>query len=66
MQGVFTGYIVVSNRVLRDADGVSRGVGFARLVSNPSHYPASDHLTIADSSLERFVMRLSRVSMECQ
>lgn len=30
MQDIFTGYVVVSNRILRDTNGNSRGVGFAR------------------------------------
>ncbi|KAI5820982.1 hypothetical protein BZA77DRAFT_331524 [Pyronema omphalodes] len=33
MQDIFQGYVVVSNRILRDASGVSRGVGFARFES---------------------------------
>ncbi|KAA8904642.1 hypothetical protein FN846DRAFT_984202 [Sphaerosporella brunnea] len=33
MQDIFAGYTVVSNRILRDANGVSRGVGFARFES---------------------------------
>jgi hypothetical protein len=32
MQDIFAGYIVVSNRILRDANGNSRGVGFARYI----------------------------------
>ncbi|KAL7273118.1 hypothetical protein RUND412_004039 [Rhizina undulata] len=30
MQDIFAGYVVVSNRILRDTNGNSRGVGFAR------------------------------------
>lgn len=30
MQDIFEGYVVVSNRILRDTAGNSRGVGFAR------------------------------------
>ncbi|KAI5804974.1 hypothetical protein EDC01DRAFT_610192 [Geopyxis carbonaria] len=33
MQDIFAGYVVVSNRILRDANGSSRGVGFARFES---------------------------------
>src|SRR5690554_3085243 len=32
MQDIFEGYVVVSNRILRDSQGQSRGVGFARFV----------------------------------
>lgn len=32
MEEIFHGYKVISNRILRDANGKSRGVGFARYV----------------------------------
>lgn len=33
MQEIFSDYVVVSNRILRDTNGLSRGVGFARSVA---------------------------------
>ena len=35
MQDIFAGYVVISNRILRDSHGVSRGVGFARSACDP-------------------------------
>ncbi|KAF8534307.1 hypothetical protein BDD12DRAFT_756961 [Trichophaea hybrida] len=58
MQDIFAGFVVVSNRILRDADGASRGVGFARLVTILEIFCLFGIMTTTDLNHAIFVMKL--------
>jgi len=42
LKEIFSKYNVVSSRILRDTQGNSRGVGFARLVSCKSNHSSNE------------------------